>query len=245
MRMLGKVLVGAVPVIALLVAAAFLPVSPSALLLRQLVLAAIGIGGIMVAERLLFGGTWGRGLTTIGFTAPQPRAVIVAVICGFPMWLFLPVYGSLNGIPVGLQLDWMSILLGVILVNGLAEEAIHRGFIFGHLRREHSFIAAACLSAAIFAAQHLYLMLTIGTVPGIASVALAALLAFPLAFMFERGGNSIAAPAILHTSSNAPVMLFALPPEMGSVLLPHMGVVLVSIYLCFAFSRWLPKAKSV
>ncbi len=96
------------------------------------------------------------------------------------------------------------------------------------------------IGAAIFAAQHLYIIVSTGPVPGIAAVLLAVFLTFPLALLFERGGNSIAGPVVLHTSSNAPIMLFALPSEaMGSILLPHMAVVLVSMYLSFAFVGWL------
>ena len=64
-------------------------------------------------------------------------------------------------------------------------------------------------------------------------------LAFPFAFLYERGGNSLGAPAILHTSSNAPMMLFVVPDAAGDVLLPHMAVVLASMYLSFAFRPWL------
>ena len=55
-----------------------------------------------------------------------------------------------------------------------------------------------------------------------------------MAFVFERGGNSIVGPAILHTSSNAPAIILALPQDvMAMALVMHMGVILVSIYLVF------------
>lgn len=69
--------------------------------------------------------------------------------------------------------------------------------------------AAAALPALILAAQHVYIVITTGRMIGLASVLLAFLLSYPLAFIFERGGSSIVGPAILHTSSNAPVMIFA------------------------------------
>jgi hypothetical protein len=113
--------------------------------------------------------------------------------------------------------------------------------VFGGLRRDRSFAAAAALSAALFAAQHLYLVATMGWAAGTASVALAALLGFPLAFAFERGGSSLAAPAILHTSSNAPALVFTLPDSfVVEALLPHMAVVLASLYLVFPLRRFLP-----
>jgi membrane protease YdiL (CAAX protease family) len=242
MNTLLRVLIGSVPVIALLVGAAFVVPPEFPMLARQLVFFAIGTGGILIAERLLFGPDWGRALAGVGFRRPAGRAVIVALLVSLPMWLFLPFYGALTGPPVGLRPDWLPILMGLILVNGITEEVIHRGFVFGHVRRQHSFVIAATISAAVFGVQHIYLLVTMGVVPGVASVVLAVLLAYPLALMYERGGNSIGAPAILHTSSNAPIMLFALPPGMlTTVLLPHMVVVLVSIYLCFAFVRFLPR----
>jgi hypothetical protein len=55
---------------------------------------------------------------------------------------------------------------------------------------------------------------------------------YPMAFVFERGGRSIAGPAILHTSTNTPAIILALPEElMAAALVMHMGVILVSAYL--------------
>ncbi len=237
--MLGKVLAGSVPVIAILVAAAFLTPPDFPLLARQMLLCAVGVGGMVLAERLLFGPGPRRVARALGLVVPTARAVIVALIVSLPMWLFLPVYGWATGTTVGLNREWLPILIGVVLVNGIAEEVIHRAFVFGHLRRTLTFGRAALTSALVFAGQHVYLVFTIGAVAGSASVVLALLLAFPFALLYERGGNSIGAPAILHTSSNAPVMLFVVDEIGGSVLLQHMGVVLVSMYLCFAFLPWL------
>jgi membrane protease YdiL (CAAX protease family) len=237
--MLSKLLIGSVPVIVILVAAAFVVPPGFPLLLRQVLLFVVGVGGTMVAERLLFGPGWTRIVTALGFVAPGARAATVAIVVSVPMWSFLPLYGRFTATPVALARDWLPILLGVILVNGLAEEAIHRAFIFGHLRETRSFRTSAAISAVIFAAQHVYLLFTIGAVAGLASVGLALALAFPLAFLYERGGNSLGAPAILHTSSNAPMMLLVTAEGATAAILPHMGVVLVSMYLSFAFGPWL------
>lgn len=233
MPTLVRVLAGAVPVIAGMVAAAFLTPPDFPLLLRQVLLFVWGVGGILLAERLLFGPGAARIGRALGLAVPRRPAVLVALAVSVPMWAFLPLYGSLTGTPVGLTSDWLPIFVGVILVNGLTEEVIHRGFVFGHLRREQPFARAAATGAAVFAAQHLYLLATIGPVAGLASVALAAFLAFPLALLYERGGSSLVAPAVLHTSSNAPMMLFASGETAAAMVLPHMGVVLVSMYLSF------------
>ena len=238
MNVLTKVCAAAIFVIIPLVAAQWIIPSGFPLLLRQVILCAWGVGGILAAERLLFSDSLGKAARAVGFARARPPVVVVALLVSVPMWGFLPLFASSKGIAVALRPDWPSLLLGVVLVNGIAEEVIHRGFVFGHVRRERSFAAAALISAAIFTAQHLYIIATMGWMVGLSSVLLAAFLAFPLAFMFERGGLSLGGPAILHTSSNAPVMVWALPQEfVTTALVPHMGVVLVSLYLVFLLNR--------
>lgn len=242
MTALLRVIVGSVPVIAGLVGAAFFIPPDFPLLLRQALLFVWGVGGIFVAERLLFHTDVFRIPANLGFVAPRWRAVIVAILVSLPMWLFVPLIGWATGTPIALNAAWLPILLGVVLVNGLTEEVVHRAYIFGHLRKEWSFLAAATISAAIFGAQHLYLLLTMGTVAGLASVGLAVVIAYPFALLYDRGGNSLAGPAILHTSSNAPMMLLVPAEGAATVILPHMAVVLISMYLSFFFSRWMKEA---
>lgn len=203
---------------------------------RQLLLALWGVGAAFVGARIVFREPWSRGARSLGFFPARWRAVAVSFLVSVPMWSFLPLFARSQGVSVELRPDWFEVLIGVVLVNGLAEEVIHRGFVFGGLRRERGFGRAAAISAALFAAQHLYLLATLGWAAGGASVLLAALLSFPLAFVFERGGSSLAGPAILHTSSNAPALVFALPETfVVGALIPHMAVVLASLYLVFAW----------
>lgn len=237
---LTKVYGAAIIVIIPLIAAAWFFPADFPMLLRQVLLCVWGVGATWVAERWLFRVSWREAGHTLGFTPTRRAVVVVALLVSLPMWLFLPIFAWLNGVTIGLQPNWLSLLLGVVLVNGLTEEVIHRGFVFGHLRREYRFAVAATFSALLFAAQHLYLVFSIGWTAGLASVVLAALLAYPMAYLFERGGYSIGGPAILHTSSNAPMVILAMPPDFtATALIPHMGVVLVSLYLVFALRRYL------
>jgi membrane protease YdiL (CAAX protease family) len=237
--MLLMLLVGSIPVIAILVGAAFVVPAGVPFLPRQILLCLIGVVGIAAAERRLFGSGWRRIIAALGFVAPRPRAVVMAIIASLPMWLYLPIHLQFAHVTWSLNPEWVWILLGVILVNGVGEEAIHRGFIFGHLRETRSFWASATISAVVFAAQHIYLLITMGANAGVASVVLAFAVTFPLALLYEGGGNSLGAPAILHTSSNAPMLLFVIPGTAGTVLLPYMAVVLASMCLCLAFRPWL------
>jgi membrane protease YdiL (CAAX protease family) len=221
-----------------LVAAAWLtPQVPH--LLRQGLLFVWGVGATLAAERMLFSGTFGQALRAVGFVRARTSALIAASLVSLPMWAFLPLVAWMNGIAVEMRADWPALLVGVVLVNGITEEVIHRGFVFGHLRRGRSFVRAATFSAMLFAAQHLYIIVTTGWMIGLSSVLLAALLAYPMAFVFERGGNSIAGPAIQHTSSNAPAIILALPESfVGTPLVIHMGVVLLSLYGVFIVYRF-------
>ena len=245
----AKVVVPAIIVILPLVAATWLLPPALPYLARQLLLCLWGVGSTLIAERWLFSDSLKHSARAIGFAPARRSSLVVALLVSVPMWAFLPLLAWTRGIAAGLKPDWPQLLAGVVLVNGLTEEVIHRGFVFGHLRPERSFAAAATLSATLFAAQHLYLIVTMGWTVGLASVLLAALLAYPMAFIFERGGNSVSGSAILHTSSNAPVIVLALPQEfIATTLVPHMTVVLLSLYLVFVVYRLVaaePRARSV
>jgi hypothetical protein len=96
----------------------------------------------------------------------------------------------------------------VILVNGVAEEVIHRAFIFGHLRETRSFWAAATISAVIFLQPSTSICVHDRGGCRYSFSGAGACRRLSFGFLYERGGNSLGAPAILHTSSNAPMMLF-------------------------------------
>lgn len=233
-RVVGPACIAILP----LVAAAWLP-SGFPHLLRQVLLCIWGVGAILVAERMLFSGTLKEALRAVGVVRARNSLLGVVLAASLPMWAFLPLFAWANGTSVDVRLDWLAVLFGVVLLNGVTEEVIHRGFVFGHLRHGRSFATAATVSAALFAAQHLYIIVTTGWTIGLASVVLAALIAYPMALVFERGGHSIAGPALLHTSSNAPAMILGLPEDaMRTALLAHMLVVITSQYLLFGVLRF-------
>jgi membrane protease YdiL (CAAX protease family) len=234
----AKTCLSAIVVIAPLVLAAWVPI-PGPAIVTPAVLALWGVSMTLLFERLLFADTLRTAARAIGFTRGRSSTQVIALLASLPMWAGLPVLARLNDIPIALRPDWPWVLLGVILLNGMTEEIIHRGFVFNHFRREHTFLTAASIAAAVFAAQHLYLILTTGWIAGVSSVILAALLTFPLAYVFERGGRAVGPPAILHTSSNAPMLMLVSPSgPLTAVLVPYMGVVLASIYLVFLFGRF-------
>ncbi|MGB5560361.1 MAG: CPBP family glutamic-type intramembrane protease [Paracoccaceae bacterium] len=103
------------------------------------------------------------------------------------MWLFLPFIALVRGEGTAARPDCPMLLAGVVLGNGVTEEVLHPAFIFGRARADWHFWPAAVFGAVIFAAQHLYLAITIGVISGLASVLLSLLLAFLLAWLFVLG----------------------------------------------------------
>ena len=230
-----------------MIGAAFLWPADWPLIWRQVAIALWGVGVVFIVERRFSGGGHGLSLARLGATPPRWMAVLIALLAAIAMFFGPPILAAAQGVPWGLQPGWALILVGVILVNGLAEEVIHRAFLFRHLRERFSYSTATAIAAATFAAQHLYLVTTIGLVTGLASVALAVLLTLPFISFFEHGGRSIVPTAILHTGSNAPVMLLLAPAEQQSLLMPHMAVVLAALYggmaLLAIFHRSLPQPE--
>lgn len=220
------------PIILALVMAQFLLPPDFPWLERQVLLASVGLGSLLIAEHWLnSGGQAGNVFQPLGFRFPKQIGLTAAILVSLPMWLFLPFITQCRG-NFTLAENWIVILIGVFLVNGLTEEALHRGFVFRHFRSKFRFWLAAAISSAIFAAQHVYLLFVVGMLPGLSSVLLALLLGFPLAFLFEKGGRSILPPAIAHTSANAPYLVFGDPKD-GMLLMTHMGVVLTSVWISF------------
>lgn len=168
-----------------------------------LVVAAVMLVVALLIERVLFARDVPNGLRALGLGRPKGRAMLVSVILTAGMVAFFPLYSLATGVPIGLKADWLWVLVGAIALNGLAEETLFRGFVFGHLRQGgHSFWRAGFVSLLIFSLVHLFLL--VGNPPEIAILGalVAAAAAFPFAFLYERAGNTIWAGAVLHVGAH-------------------------------------------
>jgi len=88
-----------------------------------------------------------------------------------------------------------------------------------NLRRGRSFWRAAALSVLPFAGVHLYLFWTMPWPIAAASLALSIVTAFPLAHLFELGGHTIWAPAILHAVIQGTIKVIVITGD-NSAMLP-------------------------
>lgn len=188
-------------------------------------------------ERQAFKHNAVQGLRVIGYGRPNPRAILVAVIIGLIMLAFFPIFSLITGAQISLKTDWLWILVGAIALNGIGEETLFRGFVFGGLRREAglSFRQAGFISMAIFASVHLLLFIGNPFFVGFLGTLVAVAAAFPMAHLFERGNNTIWAPVVLHVATHTIRLVDISEPQyltaVGIWLLLQIGMV----FLVYAF----------
>jgi membrane protease YdiL (CAAX protease family) len=159
----------------------------------------------LLLERLFFKREAAQGLLALGFDRPNGRAVLVATIIALLMLAFFPVFSLATGAQISLKSDWLWILLAIVTFNGIGEETLFRGYVFGGLRRDAglSFRQAGFISMIIFAAVHLLLFIGNPFFVGFLGTLIAIASAFPMAYLFERGNNTIWAPVVLHAGTHA------------------------------------------
>jgi membrane protease YdiL (CAAX protease family) len=120
--------------------------------------------------------------------------VVVLIAVGY--LLFTPLTGRTLSAPPG----WLGLLLGVFLFNGVAEEVAWRGYVFAALRRGRTFWRAVLLSMPLLALTHVPIMINSGVLVGTAAMIVAAVTTLPFAYLYELGGRTIWAPALVHAA---------------------------------------------
>jgi membrane protease YdiL (CAAX protease family) len=165
---------------------------------------AVMLVAAIICERWLFRLNTGQALLALGYDRPYPRAILAAGMITCLMLAFFPVFTLATGIPFSLKSDWLWILLSIVILNGLGEETLFRGYVFGNLRKVgFSFTRAGFISMVIFAAVHLFLFVQNPFIFGLLGTLVAVAAAFPMAYLFERGHNTIWAPMLLHVAAHA------------------------------------------
>ncbi len=163
-----------------------------------LLIGIIVIAATIAAERSLFGTPLPAAPLRLGLGPSSPGGVVAALAIGAAILVTFPAFAAVTGASLSLRTDAAALLPGLFMQGGAAEEVLFRGFLFGHIRRGRSFRRAAILSMLPFVAVHLWLFMTMPWPVALAAVLVSALLSFPFARLYELGGNTIWAPAILH-----------------------------------------------
>ena len=162
------------------------------------IVALLVVGATLAIERAVFGQDISSAVRSLGLGLPKARGlVVVAAVC-IVLVLVVVVFSRTAGVSTVFLPGWRWLLPGLFAQGGIAEEVLFRGYLFGRLRRGRSFWRATGLSMLPFAGVHLLLFTTMPWPIALAALLLSVVLSVPLAHLFELGGATIWAPAILH-----------------------------------------------
>jgi membrane protease YdiL (CAAX protease family) len=194
------------------------------------------LGTALVIERGLFGRGPREALRSLGWGRPSAGSIATAAIVGCATIAFLPLYAVVTGTPMTVKPDWAWVLLGAIALNGLAEETLFRGFVFGHLRQAgYAFRTAGLISLAIFAAVHLFLFTSNPPAVAFLALVLSVAAAFPLAFLYERAGNVIWAGVLLHVAMHAFRMVSVPDAQLLPLASAWIALQIVGVFAVYLF----------
>lgn len=203
-----------------------------------LLVGALVVAATLAVERLFFGRPVATAARTLGLGAPALRGVATAAALGLALLLVIPVFARVTQSSVTTYPGWISLLPGLFAQAGIAEETLFRGYLFGHLRRGRSFWRAATLATVPFTLVHLILFATMSWELALASVLLAVVISFPLAYLYELGGRTIWAPALVHfVVQGALKVVVVSGGASGSLPLVWMAASAVLPYLVFLVPR--------
>jgi membrane protease YdiL (CAAX protease family) len=156
------------------------------------------VGATIAAKIFLFNRSFKESVKEVGLTRPNALGILIAIVICVLMLVSIFVFASVTDSSFSFYTDWFLLIPGLFFQAGIAEETLFRGYLFGHIRKKYSFWKAAVISAVPFILVHLIMFYSLPFAIAFASILLSVVLSFPLARLFELGGNTIWAPAILH-----------------------------------------------
>ena len=156
------------------------------------------VAAIITAKIFLFNKSFKESVKEVGLTSPKSSGILIAILISVLMLLTILVFSSVTDSSFSFYPKWYLLVPGLFFQAGIAEETLFRGYLFGHIRTKYSFWKAAILAAVPFILVHLMMFYSLSFAIAFASILLAVVTSFPFARLFELGGNTIWAPAILH-----------------------------------------------
>lgn len=201
---------------------------------RGILVGTLVVAATALAGRLLPRQQRGDALRQLGLGLPRAIGIVIAggialllLIVGF---LFVQSRGATPVLLPGAA----ALLPGLFMQAGIAEEVLFRAYLFGRVRVGRTFWGAAALSMLPFACVHLVLFLSMPWPVALAAILLAIVISFPLAYLFELGGNTVWGPALLHFVIQATVKVVVLADGPESFALVWMIASAVVPLLVFA-----------
>lgn len=147
----------------------------------------------------------------LGLGRPRTGGIVLAAGASCLLLVVALLFALATGRTASLYPGWPWLLPGLFAQAGIAEEVLFRGYLFGHLRVGRTFWRAAAASMLPFVIVHLILFVSMPWPIALASVFLAMVISFPLAYLFEAGGNTVWAPALLHFVIQGTVKVLVFP----------------------------------
>lgn len=154
-------------------------------------------------ERLAYGTPLQSLVRDLGMGRPTGRSILAAGVISACLLAFYPAYGAVSGHPLSLRADWLWLALGLFAYHGMAEELAWRGYAFRRLREGASFGSAIWRTMPLIAITHLPIVVTHGPAVGGFAILVAAVTCLPFGYLWERGAQTIWAPAMLHAAIDA------------------------------------------
>jgi membrane protease YdiL (CAAX protease family) len=198
---------------------------------------ALVLAGCLVAQRLVFGEAFHRSATALGLGRTTAVSLWVALGIGIALLLTIPLFAIATHQRPAMYPGWPVLLAGLFAQGGVAEETVFRGYLFGNLRRTHAFWKAAWISAGVFVVAHLLLFATMTWPIALASTTLALVVSFPLSHLFELGGRTIWAPAIVHFVMQGAVKVVEMPGSPTAYQLTWLAACAAVPWLALALPR--------
>jgi membrane protease YdiL (CAAX protease family) len=188
----------------------------------------------LIAKRALWGEALSIAVHTLGLGRPAMRSLYVAVAAGAVLLLTLPAFAIATQAHGTMYPGWRWLLPGLFAQGGVAEEVLFRGYLFGTIRQRYSFWRAAMLSAGPFVAAHFLLFATMSWPVALAATALAFVTSFPLAHLFELGGRTIWAPALVHFTMQSTVKVVEMSGSPTAYAMVWLAACAIVPWLVFA-----------
>ena len=193
------------------------------------------------AEWFLLRRRLGTAVRQLGLGQPRARGLVVAGGVSFLLVMVALLFVRTRGLATAFYPGWILLLPGLFAQAGIAEEVLFRGYLFGHIRVGRTFWRAAIVSMLPFVSVHLVLFVSMPWPIALSSVLLAIVISFPLAYLFELGGNTIWAPALLHFVIQATVKVVVLSHGAESFALAWMAASAIVPLLVFTFKAPRPQ----
>ena len=191
------------------------------------------VAATLAAQAWIFGQRPADAARWLGLGRPATRGVLAAVAVGAMLLLVVPLFAWARGVEVVPVANGARHVPGLFAQAGIAEETLFRGYLFHNLRATRSFWGATGLAMLPFAAVHLVMFATMPWPVALAGLLLALAVTPPMARLFELGGNTIWAPAVLHFVIQGAIKLVELPGAIPPFALVWMAAAATIPWLVF------------